>query len=186
MTELLELVGTADKRRLPGQPVRRPETARGDRPCAGQQSQSAVVRRSHQRVGSGHHRSITELLKDINRRLGLTILLITHEMDVVKRICDGSRSSAGQLIEKDSVSEVFLAPRKLRWPNSSFSPRCIWISRTTTPRALSPGTSGDRRPLLRLPEFTGQSVDAPLLSEAARRFNVNNNIIAPRWIMPAA
>ena len=33
-------------------------------------------------------RSILELLKDINRRLGLTILLITHEMDVVKRICD--------------------------------------------------------------------------------------------------
>ncbi len=44
--------------------------------------------------------SILELLKDINRRLGLTILLITHEMDVVKRICDcvavisnGDRSS---------------------------------------------------------------------------------------------
>lgn len=35
----------------------------------------------------------------------------------------------------------------------------------------------DRQPLLRL-EFTGQSVDAPLLSEAARRFNVNNNIIS--------
>ena len=33
-------------------------------------------------------RSILELLKDINRRLELTILLITHEMDVVKRICD--------------------------------------------------------------------------------------------------
>ena len=32
-------------------------------------------------------------------------------------------------------------------------------------------------PLLR-PEFTGQSVDAPLLSETARRFNVNNNIIS--------
>lgn len=32
-------------------------------------------------------------------------------------------------------------------------------------------------PLLRL-EFTGQSVDAPLLSETARRFNVNNNIIS--------
>lgn len=32
-------------------------------------------------------------------------------------------------------------------------------------------------PLMRL-EFTGQSVDAPLLSETARRFNVNNNIIS--------
>ncbi|MCP6536449.1 ATP-binding cassette domain-containing protein, partial [Klebsiella pneumoniae] len=33
-------------------------------------------------------RSILELLKDLNRRLGLPILLITHERDVVKRICD--------------------------------------------------------------------------------------------------
>ena len=51
-------------------------------------------------------RSILELLKDINRRLGLTILLITHEMDVVKRICDQvAVISEGKLIEKDSVSE---------------------------------------------------------------------------------
>jgi len=35
----------------------------------------------------------------------------------------------------------------------------------------------DRVPLLRL-EFTGQSVDAPLLSEVVRRFNINNNIIS--------
>jgi D-methionine transport system ATP-binding protein len=37
---------------------------------------------------NGQAEPILELLKDINRRLGLTILLITHEMDVVKRICD--------------------------------------------------------------------------------------------------
>lgn len=53
-------------------------------------------------------RSILELLKDINRRLGLTILLITHEMDVVKRICDQvAVISGGQLVESDAVSEVF-------------------------------------------------------------------------------
>ncbi len=53
-------------------------------------------------------RSILELLKDINRRLGLTILLITHEMDVVKRICDCvAVISNGELIEQDTVSEVF-------------------------------------------------------------------------------
>ena len=55
------------------------------------------------------HRSILELLKDINRRLGLTILLITHEMDVVKRICDQvAVISGGQLVESDAVSEVSL------------------------------------------------------------------------------
>ena len=46
------------------------------------------------------------------RRLGLTILLITHEMDVVKRICDCvAVISNGQLIEQDTVSEVFSHPK---------------------------------------------------------------------------
>lgn len=45
-------------------------------------------------------RFIFELLKDINRRLGLTILLIIYEMDVVKRICDCvAVISNGELIE---------------------------------------------------------------------------------------
>ncbi len=34
--------------------------------------------------------AILELLRDINQKLGLTILLITHEMEVVKSICTGS------------------------------------------------------------------------------------------------
>ena len=42
---------------------------------------------------------------------------------------------------------------------------------------LSADNTPESVPLLRL-EFTGQSVDAPLLSESARRFNVNNNIIS--------
>ena len=42
---------------------------------------------------------------------------------------------------------------------------------------MVPEPEADRVPLLRL-EFTGQSVDAPLLSEAVRRFDINNNIIS--------
>ena len=81
----------------------------------------------------------------------------------------------GQLIEK-TASAKCSRTRKPRWPNSSFSPRCIWIFRTTTPHACRRNVR--RPPAAAAPEFTGQSVDAPLLSEAARRFNVNNNIIS--------
>ena len=42
---------------------------------------------------------------------------------------------------------------------------------------LKPTATADSVPMLRM-EFTGHSVDAPLLSETARRFNVNNNIIS--------
>lgn len=56
--------------------------------------------------------SILQLLKDINKRLGLTILLITHEMEVVKRICDRvAVIDKGQLIESGSVSEIFSNPK---------------------------------------------------------------------------
>ena len=56
--------------------------------------------------------SILQLLKDINKRLGLTILLITHEMEVVKRICDRvAVIDKGELIETGSVSEIFSNPK---------------------------------------------------------------------------
>ncbi len=122
-------------------------------------------------------RAILELLKDINRRLGITILLITHEMDVVKRICDQvAVISDGQLIEKDSVSEVFSHPKTPLAQQFIQSTLHLDIPEDYQQR-LASQPSAESVPLLRL-EFTGQSVDAPLLSETARRFNVNNNIIS--------
>ncbi|MGV3346854.1 methionine ABC transporter ATP-binding protein MetN [Enterobacteriaceae bacterium LUAb1] len=122
-------------------------------------------------------RSILELLKDINRRLGLTILLITHEMDVVKRICDQvAVISNGQLIEKDTVSEIFSHPKTPLAQQFIQSTLHLDIPDDYAKR-LSIEERADSVPLLRL-EFTGQSVDAPLLSESARRFRVNNNIIS--------
>ena len=122
-------------------------------------------------------RSILELLKDINRRLGLTILLITHEMDVVKRICDCvAVISNGQLIEQDTVSEVFSHPKTPLAQQFIQSTLHLDIPDDYQAR-LKPEALADSVPMLRM-EFTGHSVDAPLLSETARRFNVNNNIIS--------
>ncbi len=122
-------------------------------------------------------RSILELLKDINRRLGLTILLITHEMDVVKRICDCvAVISNGQLIEQDTVSEVFSHPKTPLAQQFIQSTLHLDIPDDYQAR-LKPTPLPDSVPMLRM-EFTGHSVDAPLLSETARRFNVNNNIIS--------
>lgn len=56
--------------------------------------------------------SILALLKDINRQFGITILLITHDMHVVKAICNRvAVLSEGQLIEEGQVKEVFARPR---------------------------------------------------------------------------
>jgi D-methionine transport system ATP-binding protein len=56
--------------------------------------------------------SILSLLKDINRKFGITILLITHDMNVVRAICDKvAVISEGQLIEQGAVKDVFDRPK---------------------------------------------------------------------------
>ncbi|WP_439625278.1 methionine ABC transporter ATP-binding protein [Shinella sp.] len=57
-------------------------------------------------------RSILALLKDINRKLGLTILLITHEMEVVRNIADRvTVLDAGRIVEEGPVWQVFSRPQ---------------------------------------------------------------------------
>ncbi|WP_319805809.1 methionine ABC transporter ATP-binding protein [Dactylosporangium fulvum] len=55
--------------------------------------------------------SILQLLRDLNRRLGLTILLITHEMDVVKRLCDSvALMRDGRFTEQGTVAGLLATP----------------------------------------------------------------------------
>lgn len=57
-------------------------------------------------------RSILALLKEINRKLGLTIILITHEMDVVRSIADRlAVIDAGKIVETGSVQQIFASPQ---------------------------------------------------------------------------
>jgi D-methionine transport system ATP-binding protein len=56
--------------------------------------------------------SILELLRDINRKLNLTILLITHELDVVKYICNNMAViEEGRIVEVGSTNSIFLNPK---------------------------------------------------------------------------
>ena len=120
--------------------------------------------------------SILALLKDINQRLNITILLITHEMNVVKAICDEvAIISEGKLIEQGAVSAIFSHPETDLAKNFIASSLKIEIPDEYRQR-LSPTSEKGRHPLLKL-EFTGQSVDDPVLSEVARLFQVDNNII---------
>lgn len=55
--------------------------------------------------------SILELLKEINQKLGLTIVLITHELDVLNHICNNMAViEDGQIVETGSVEKFFLNP----------------------------------------------------------------------------
>jgi len=178
VTELLDLVGLGDKHdawpaNLSGGQKQRVAIAR----ALASSPKVLLCDEATSALDPATTRAILELLKDINRRLGITILLITHEMDVVKRICDQvAVISNGQLIEKDSVSEVFSHPKTPLAQQFIQSTLHLDIPEDYQQR-LKAASTAESVPLLRL-EFTGQSVDAPLLSETARRFNVNNNIIS--------
>ena len=82
----------------------------------------------------------------------------------------------GKLIEKDQVSEVFSHPKTPLAQQFIQSTLHLDIPDDYQQRLSSTAIEG-KIPLLRL-EFTGESVDAPLLSEVARRFTVDCNIIS--------
>ncbi|WP_413494242.1 methionine ABC transporter ATP-binding protein MetN [Morganella psychrotolerans] len=175
---LLDLVGLSDKRdayaaNLSGGQKQRVAIAR----ALANEPDVLLCDEATSALDPATTRSILALLKDINRRLGLTILLITHEMDVVKRICDQvAVISGGQLIEQNSVSEVFSHPKTPVAQAFIESTLHLDVPEDYLAR-LQPEPSEGLGPLLKL-EFTGQSVDAPLISIASRRFNIDISILS--------
>lgn len=117
--------------------------------------------------------SILALLKEINQKLGLTILLITHEMEVVKRICHRvALIDGGQLVENNTVEAFFTNPQ------SDLGRQFIAQSQKfelPEDYAASLRPSGDY-PVVKL-SFTGTSVDEPVLSALTRKFDVDVSII---------
>lgn len=121
-------------------------------------------------------RSILHLLKDINKRLNITILLITHQMEVIKAICDEvAVINHGKLVEQGTVSEIFTNAKNELTREFIASSLHIEIPAIYQQRLVSTYKEG-LSPLLRL-ELNGKSVDEPILTEAAKQFGINANII---------
>ncbi|MGL5948582.1 MAG: methionine ABC transporter ATP-binding protein MetN [Aeromonas sp.] len=122
-------------------------------------------------------RAILELLKEINKKLGLTIMLITHEMDVVKSICDEvAIINAGQLIEQGKVAWFFTHAKTAL--ARQFIESTIHIKVPDDYAAhLSAEPVAGAYPLVKL-GFTGSTVDSPLISQAIRQFNIDISILS--------
>ncbi|WP_318479152.1 methionine ABC transporter ATP-binding protein MetN [Photobacterium leiognathi] len=121
--------------------------------------------------------SILELLQEINRKLNLTILLITHEMDVVKRICsEVAIIGGGKLVEQGSVGDIFSHPKTELAKDFIRSTLDLSIPADYQAR-MTPTQVENSFPLIRL-EFTGASVDAPLISQVTRKFNLDISILS--------
>lgn len=113
--------------------------------------------------------SILALLKEINRNFGITIVLISHEMAVIKQVCDHvAVMDQGKIVEVDDVYEIFAHPRH------EFTRQLI--SRTLNldlPERLLRDVQGV---LLKI-VYRGERAEDPILAETVRRFGVEVNIL---------
>lgn len=120
------------------------------------------------------------LLKRINKELGLTIVMITHEMQVVKQICERVVvMNYGKIAEQGKVVDIFMSPQhettKALIGNvmARDMPASI-LDRFRKARENHPNS--DAVYLLRL-AFSGNEVTRPVISECSRRFNLDFNIL---------
>jgi len=162
--ELLALVGLADKAdaypaQLSGGQKQRVGIARA---LAGE-PRVLLCDEATSALDPGTTAAILDLLRELNRRLGLTILLITHEMSVVKQICDRvAILQAGRVVEQGEVRELLLQP------GSRLAAALFPSLAAATPR---PGAT------LATISFAGENADRPVLSTLVRQFELEANIL---------
>ncbi|MGE5552925.1 MAG: methionine ABC transporter ATP-binding protein [Betaproteobacteria bacterium] len=123
-------------------------------------------------------KQILALLRRINRDLGLTIVLITHEMAVVREVCDRvAVLEDGRVVEEGSVVDVFARPRAAltrRFVQGVFGAQ---LPQEVCERRLALVHPGREGLFVRL-TFIGGVAGEPVISEVVRRFDVDANILA--------
>lgn len=113
--------------------------------------------------------TILDLLKELNRSLGLTILLITHQMEVIKQVCTQvAVLEHGEIVEEGSVEDLFAHP------THATTRRFLQSIAHDIPAHLFPKEKD--RELLHL-SFKGESAKEPIISQMVKRCNVDVNIL---------
>ncbi|HWA43546.1 MAG TPA: methionine ABC transporter ATP-binding protein [Hypericibacter adhaerens] len=176
VSELLELVGLADKHdsypaRLSGGQKQRVGIAR----ALATAPRILLCDEATSALDPETTRQILALLGDINRKLGLTIVLITHEMAVVRDLCDRMVVlDQGRIVEQGPVAEVFARPQSE--VTRSLLQDVLPDLPAALAKRLSPVAQPGSQPLLRV-RFSGAAAGEPVIAELARRFDVPASIL---------
>jgi D-methionine transport system ATP-binding protein len=112
---------------------------------------------------------ILELLNDINRKLGITIVLISHEMSVIKRACRRvAVMTGGEIVEEGEVYDVFASPRH------AYTRQLVegTFDLELPPRILADAAG----PILKI-TYRGGDAEKPVLSEATKELGASFNIL---------
>ena len=123
-------------------------------------------------------KSILNLLKDINRKLHITIIMITHQMEVIKSIADRvAIIEHGHIIEQSSVLDLFTSPKTETARNFIGS-----VSSNTLPEGLKNYHIHDEREnaddhiMMRL-SFRGDVANEPIIAKLARDYDLEVSIL---------
>jgi D-methionine transport system ATP-binding protein len=178
VTNLLDLVGLADKKnqypaQLSGGQKQRVGIAR----ALANQPKVLLCDEATSALDPQTTKSILELLKTINQKFALTIVLITHEMQVIKEICDKvAVIENGVIIEQGTVMDVFTKPQAQttrEFIRNIINHDLPDIFNDTTFMAEP---TADSSLIVRL-SFIGSSTEEPVISSMVRRFDINASIL---------
>jgi D-methionine transport system ATP-binding protein len=118
--------------------------------------------------------SILQLLKKINNEYNITILIITHEMAVIREICDRvAVIEAGKIIEEGTVFNVFSAPKTQTAKN--FVSTVMNDQLPDSIKEIIQKHDGMQR-IFRI-NFVGSTAGQPLLSQLAKQFDIHINVL---------
>ncbi|NUR31668.1 MAG: ATP-binding cassette domain-containing protein [Catenulispora sp.] len=110
-------------------------------------------------------RSVLRLLKQVNERLGVTVLLITHEMDVVKAVCDSAAlMKDGRIAESGSIREL------LTREHSELARELFQLGEAPARTVLPDTTVLDVT-------FHGDDTAQPLISQLSRTYSIDVTIL---------
>jgi len=117
-------------------------------------------------------KSILELIRIVNKKYGITVLLISHEMDVIKSICDRvAVMSEGEVVELNDVYSIFSNPRH------EITKQLVRHSLNVE---IPDGILGDTGGKIVKVLYRGNSALNPILSNAIRKYQVDMNILHGR------
>ncbi|HHW28711.1 MAG TPA: methionine ABC transporter ATP-binding protein [Syntrophomonadaceae bacterium] len=174
--ELLELVGLADKAnaypaQLSGGQKQRVGIAR----ALANSPELLLSDEATSALDPQTTRSILGLLKDINKRFNLTILLITHDMNVIKETCDRVAVIAeSRIVEVGRVIDIFSNPQ-----TSTSRSFINTVMKRDIPEELleQPDSAAPSERRLVSVSFIGKSAGQPLISSMIKKYDVDANIL---------
>lgn len=118
--------------------------------------------------------SILQLLKDVNEKLGITIVIITHEMSVIKDICDRvAIMESGKIIEENTVENLFSKPQSKIAQEFTSNMKNIETILENNQQILN---INEADKVLKI-DFIGEEIGVPLISNLTQEFNIEASIV---------